>query len=160
MENVLTYKEKMAFVIFVTLLRRMITDKKLGLNLYVPISKINENFDRAIKRNAFCEQKHFFRRFICESLQGKSVHTDEVVELTMEEWLNGADNFIGLRQVIKKYFELNFDPLANDTTTENNVWSIFNFLLARSRGEIVTGATYMRKFVLSHKDYKQDSEVS
>lgn len=57
MENVITYKEKMAFVIFVTLLRRMISDKKLGLNFYLPISKINENFDRAIKRNAFVEQK-------------------------------------------------------------------------------------------------------
>jgi len=41
MENVITYKEKIAFVFFSTLIRRMICDEKLGLNFYIPISKIN-----------------------------------------------------------------------------------------------------------------------
>lgn len=44
MENVITYKEKTAFIILSTLLRRMISDPKLGLNLYIPISLLNENF--------------------------------------------------------------------------------------------------------------------
>lgn len=53
MDNVITYKEKMAFVTFVTLLRRMISDKKLGLNFYLPISKINENFKKVYLIDSF-----------------------------------------------------------------------------------------------------------
>lgn len=48
MENAITYKEKTALIYFVTLLHRMISDKKLGLNFYIPISKVNENFNKAI----------------------------------------------------------------------------------------------------------------
>lgn len=41
MENAITYKEKVALIYFITLMRRMIGDEKLGLNFYVPISQIN-----------------------------------------------------------------------------------------------------------------------
>lgn len=41
MENTITYKEKIAFIYFATIMRRMIGDEKLGLNFYLPISKIN-----------------------------------------------------------------------------------------------------------------------
>lgn len=34
------------------------------------------------------------------------------------------------------------------------------FLLARARGEIKTGARFIRDFVLQHPDYKQDSIIS
>lgn len=78
----------------------------------------------------------------------------------MEEWLVGCENFVGLRAVIKKYFELNFNPLAQDNNLEVRVWNIFDFLLARSRGELLTGASYQRKFVQNHPEYQQDSEVS
>ena len=39
---------------------------------------------------------------------------DDIVELTMEEWLAGNENFIGLKPVIKKFFELNSDHLIDD----------------------------------------------
>lgn len=32
--------------------------------------------------------------------------------------------------------------------------------MARSKGEILTGASYVRKFVKNHLDYKNDSEVT
>jgi glutamate--cysteine ligase catalytic subunit len=35
-----------------------------------------------------------------------------------------------------------------------------NFLVARSKGLVPTGAKYIRDFVTSHPDYKQDSIVS
>jgi len=34
------------------------------------------------------------------------------------------------------------------------------FLLERAKGEIKTGARFIRDFVLNHKDYKNDSVVS
>jgi glutamate--cysteine ligase catalytic subunit len=33
------------------------------------------------------------------------------------------------------------------------------FLLERSKGEVQTGAKFIRDFVLNHKDYKKDSVV-
>lgn len=90
MENVITYKEKVAFVFFATLMRRMISDEKLGLNFYLPISKINQNFQTAVKREAFSKQKMFFRKYFCKLIHGKLVENDELVELTMEEFLLGT----------------------------------------------------------------------
>lgn len=147
MDNPITYKEKMAFIFFVTLFRRMISDKKLGLNFYLPITKINENYNRCILKDAFYSQKQYFRKYICEAIQGEDVQKDDVVELTMQEWLDGCENFIGLRSVIKKYCEINFENIPDFETTEARIWRVFNFLLARSKGELVTSATYMRKFV-------------
>lgn len=66
MENMITFKEKTALTMFATLIKRMITTKELGLNMYVPISKVNENYDRSVKVNAFREQKFFFRKYYCE----------------------------------------------------------------------------------------------
>jgi glutamate--cysteine ligase catalytic subunit len=40
------------------------------------------------------------------------------------------------------------------------VRSYTNFLLARSKGEVPTGAKFMRDFVLNHPAYKQDSVVN
>ena len=35
-----------------------------------------------------------------------------------------------------------------------------NFLLARAKGELPTGAKFIREFVLKHPNYKQDSIVT
>lgn len=45
MENVITNKEKTAQTMFITLIKRMISNKELGLNMYIPITKVNENYD-------------------------------------------------------------------------------------------------------------------
>lgn len=34
------------------------------------------------------------------------------------------------------------------------------FLMERARGEVPTGARFIRDFVLNHKDYKKDSVIS
>lgn len=55
MENTITYKEKTVLTMLATLIKRMICHKELGLNMYIPISKVNENYDRSIKVNSFVE---------------------------------------------------------------------------------------------------------
>ena len=40
----------------------------------------------------------------------------------MEEWLVGSENFIGLKAVIEKFFELNSDHLIGDNITETRIW--------------------------------------
>jgi glutamate--cysteine ligase catalytic subunit len=42
----------------------------------------------------------------------------------------------------------------------NRIRLFLDFLLARAKGEVKTGAKFIRDFVLSHPDYKNDSIVS
>jgi len=52
--------ENAAFSVFIVLLSRAIL--KFGLNFYIPISKVDENMQRAQKRDAVHQQKFFFRK--------------------------------------------------------------------------------------------------
>jgi len=60
MEVQVTDFENAAFSIFVLLLSRAIL--KFGLNFYIPISKVDENMQRAQKRGATMNQKFYFRK--------------------------------------------------------------------------------------------------
>ncbi|CCL99089.1 uncharacterized protein FIBRA_01103 [Fibroporia radiculosa] len=60
MEVQITDFENAAFSVFVVLLSRAILSS--GLNLYIPISKVDENMSRAQKRDAVHSQKFFFRK--------------------------------------------------------------------------------------------------
>jgi glutamate--cysteine ligase catalytic subunit len=60
MEVQVTDFENAAFSVFLVLLTRAIL--AFNLNLYMPISKVDENMQRAQKRNAAREGKFFFRK--------------------------------------------------------------------------------------------------
>ncbi|KAK4700310.1 glutamate--cysteine ligase catalytic subunit, partial [Phenoliferia sp. Uapishka_3] len=60
MEVQLTDYENAAHAVFIVLLTRAIMN--LGLNFYIPISKVNENMHRAHRRDAVNTQKFFFRK--------------------------------------------------------------------------------------------------
>ncbi|KAI6121726.1 glutamate-cysteine ligase-domain-containing protein [Pisolithus sp. B1] len=60
MEVQMTDFENAAFAVFIVLLSRAIL--AFNLNFYVPISKVDENMQRAQKRDAVRSQKFFFRK--------------------------------------------------------------------------------------------------
>jgi glutamate--cysteine ligase catalytic subunit len=60
MEVQITDFENAAFSVFLVLLTRAIL--AFNLNLYMPISKVDDNMQRAQKRNAAREGKFFFRK--------------------------------------------------------------------------------------------------
>ncbi|KAG8996383.1 hypothetical protein FRB90_012754 [Tulasnella sp. 427] len=60
MEVQITDFENAAFSVFIVLLSRAILS--FGLNFYIPISKVDENMQRAQKRNAVKEQRFWFRK--------------------------------------------------------------------------------------------------
>ncbi|KAI6040302.1 glutamate-cysteine ligase-domain-containing protein [Pisolithus marmoratus] len=62
MEVQMTDFENAAFAVFIVLLSRAIL--AFNLNFYVPISKVDENMQRAQKRNAAQFQKFFFRKHV------------------------------------------------------------------------------------------------
>ncbi|KAG9046203.1 hypothetical protein FS837_004874 [Tulasnella sp. UAMH 9824] len=60
MEVQITDFENAAFSVFIVLLSRAILS--FGLNFYIPISKVDENMQRAQKRNALKDQRFWFRK--------------------------------------------------------------------------------------------------
>jgi len=65
MEIQATDFENAAFVVFIVLLTRIMGS--IGVNLYIPISKIDENMKRAHDRDAVLKQKFYWRKNILRS---------------------------------------------------------------------------------------------
>ncbi|GJN91384.1 hypothetical protein Rhopal_004405-T1 [Rhodotorula paludigena] len=68
MEVQLTDYENAAFSVFIVLLTRAIMT--LGLNFYLPISKVDENMHRAHRRDAINTQRFFFRKNLFDPKPG------------------------------------------------------------------------------------------
>ncbi|BGO92322.1 hypothetical protein NBRC10512_001913 [Rhodotorula toruloides] len=68
MEVQLTDYEIAAFSVFIVLLTRAIMT--LGLNFYLPISKVDENMHRAHRRDAINTQKFYFRKNVFDPKPG------------------------------------------------------------------------------------------
>jgi len=83
-ENQLTSEENTAYSMFAFFMVSMI--KKREYNLYIPISKVDENIERGHKRDAILKEKFWFRK----DIQKES--PDEWVELTLGEILHGKVN--------------------------------------------------------------------
>ncbi len=165
MDSPLLAKEKTAMIFWSTLFHRMIINKELGVNFYLPISKINKNFEVAIRRGSQTNFKFYFRKYFSKSLHGKLSEKDEYVLVSQEEFLSGSDNFDGMKALIDRFIELSKEKLISQSVLLNqdiisNIWNVYGFYLARARGELLTNASYIRKFVREHQDYQFDSEVS
>lgn len=79
-------------------------------------------------------------------------------ELYIHEILEGKPEigYIGLFKLFEEFMKVkNF---AADKVAEIRMH--LDFLLARAKGEVKTDAKFIRDFVTSHPDYKQDSNVS
>jgi glutamate--cysteine ligase catalytic subunit len=79
MEMQLTDFENAAFSVFIVLLQRVILT--FDLNLYVPISKVDANMQRAHSRNAAAKGKFFFRRHMAPLEDGDDGYGDEYVSM-------------------------------------------------------------------------------
>jgi glutamate--cysteine ligase catalytic subunit len=92
-----------------------------------------------------------------ESEQG---HDDEsnFAEMTIADILEGNDEIgnVGLISIIRRYIqEYNFSTEHLEFCT-----TMLDFLCKRARGEIKTGARFMRDVVLNHPFYENDSVVN
>ena len=226
MEVQLTDYENAAFAVFIVLLTRAIM--QLGLNFYIPISKVDENMHRAHRRDAVNQQKFWFRKDLfspapgvgcspapsptqgsaaqanghaptnedvpanapngaarharmasqCSShansrssspapgqSQGRAATPpkfgqveDEYQEFTLNEIINGsaADGFPGLLGVIRSYL----DSQDVSSATRAELDRSLSLVARKASGELITTATWMRRFVDAHPKYQHDSVVS
>mmetsp|Transcript_4566 Transcript_4566/g.5256 ORF Transcript_4566/g.5256 Transcript_4566/m.5256 type:complete len:579 (-) Transcript_4566:580-2316(-) len=167
MEMQLTDFENAAYTVFVVLLTRVILF--FDLNLYIPISKVDENMKTAHKMDAVLKEKFYFRENLVpleaqcgpmdESEGGESADNadDEYELMTIEEILLGkGDAFPGLVPLIWAYLDI----IDCYEETRLLVEKYVDFISDRAKGDILTPARWIRNFISSHPDYKKDSIVS
>lgn len=162
MEIQITDYENAAFSIFFNLLTRAILS--LGLNFYMPLSKVDENMRVAHRRGAVVNRKFWFREHVLSSHSETNDHhkpesadEDQSVELTIDQIMNGHEgSFPGLLPLIKQYL----DTAKCDTATRHELDRYLALVSCRASGKLQTAATWIRDFVLTHPDYKKDSVVS
>jgi glutamate--cysteine ligase catalytic subunit len=87
MEAQLTDFENAAYTILTVLLSRVLL--YFRLNLYIPLSKVDENMATAHKRNAVIEQKFWFRKHMAHDVPPDA---DEYELMTISEILTGTDS--------------------------------------------------------------------
>ena len=146
------------------------------INFIIPISKVDENFKRAYKKDAINKEKFWWRidcfkdeklleincincvRFRKEFKRDENLTYEKdqnnIKELTINEIFNGCEkyNYPGLIVYFKKIMNFMFKT--------NNMNNYIDFIEKRAKGEIWTDAKYIRNFVLNHEKYNKDSIVS
>nr|AFP33287.1 gamma-glutamylcysteine synthetase [Dugesia japonica] len=176
MDLQITDFENAAYVTFVVLVTRVILTMKL--NFLIPISKVNENMHTAMKRDAVRKEKFFFRKGefistgstppetaeVCDRKRSCSESNDKMritpenchVELSINEIINGGDNFPGLVPLIRQYLQM----VDADVDTMCSICQYLNLIETRASGSILTAAGWMRDFVRNHPEYSKDSIVT
>lgn len=157
MEIQITDYENAAFSIFINLLTRAILS--LGLNFYMPLSKVDENMLIAHKRGAVLDQKFWFRKNVLPSdATGETdADPDECIQLSIDGIINGIEGtFVGLIPLIVRYL----DSVECGAHTRAELDRYIRLVSERSSGKLETAATWIRNFIRSHAAYKKDSVVN
>lgn len=146
--------ENAAFCVVVVLLARTIVANKLCF--YQPISQIDENMKQAHVRDPVHRAKFWVRL----SVQDQDKDSKPVFkQLTLNDIFNGNDEYIGLLPLVRDYLKSpHSEPLPEKVS--NKVNQYLDLLSKRASGELDTAATWIRKFINSHPDYKHDSIVT
>lgn len=164
-EAQITDFENAAIVCFVVLLTRVILSYQL--NFIIPISKVDENMQNAQKRGACLNQTFWFRKDITTQIsppeanecckKGYANCCDAFEPMTINQIINGkVGEFPGLIPLINNYLS----GMDVDTDTHCTIQQYLKFIQHRASGEILTTASWLRKFVTSHPEYRQDSKVT
>eukprot|EP00049_Salpingoeca_infusionum_P025962 m.22897 g.22897 ORF g.22897 m.22897 type:complete len:629 (+) comp8430_c0_seq3:84-1970(+) len=155
--------ENAAFTVFVVLLTRVILS--FHLNLYMPLSQVDENMSRAQQRDAARATRFWFRKQLGDEMPVGSPFVDGeaepdsslFAEFTIDEIINGKPHeFTGLVPLIHLYLK----SMHLELSTRCVINKYLSFISKKASGEVVTTATWMRDFVQAHPGYKHDSIVS
>lgn len=145
-----TDEENISFLMFLRLMSEMIQDD--GINMYIPISKVDENMERAMRIDAAIKEKFWFRKDL--SMNSK----DDYGEYTIEEILVGKkDELQGIIPRLEKYV-LEKHSQQSDKYYKDIV-PLLDIIVGKATGKVPTVAAWMRQYVLKHPNYKQDSNV-
>lgn len=170
-----------------TILLGLIVDviNNYDVDFIMPISMVDTNMDRAHMRDGLLKQKFWFKTSnikenyrknsleetnftrshhddsetsSADSINLETTEKEEFHELYIHEILAGKQS-IGYKGILPLIEEFMQDKKYNKEQV-GQIRMFLSFVLERSKGEIITGAKYMRDFVLNHPAYEKDSIVS
>ena len=182
MDLPITSQEKYYLMFFTTLLHRIITDKKIFTNFYIPISSADTNMLRCVKRNAVVKEKFLFRKNFYgdkakdidyqpksrnkkdKDAKRKLFFKNEMIEISLKDLLLGGKDHQGFKGLIETFISVNKEFLKSESNNINedivgDIWKCFDFMVKRSEGKLLTSSALIRKFVRGHKDYAFNSVV-
>lgn len=139
-----------AFATFIILLTKTIL--KFNLNFLIDTIRLDENMTRASRRNAYQNEKFYFRVNVENSFGEEA----QVEELSANEIINGNSKFKGLVPLVKEY--LNQQEL--NTEARDKLDKYLSLFEQRACGKLLTTAAYIRKFINEHPKYNHDSKIS
>ncbi|KAF5269270.1 hypothetical protein FQR65_LT02571 [Abscondita terminalis] len=159
--------ENAAIVCFVVLLTRVILSYQLNFLIPIKLSQVDESLENAQKRGACLNGKFWFRKDITTRISPPEANEcckkgfaecNEAYELmTINQIINGKDGeFPGLIPLINNYLS----GMDVDADTHCSIQQYLKFIQHRASGEILTTASWIRKYVTNHPDYKHDSKIS
>ena len=177
MELQLTDMENAALTVAISMLVNVVNF--YNVDFIVPISLVDQNFERAEQPNAASEQRFWFKvqrqpgkGHPSPSLKPNKLKStnfmrsdieevdSEYRELTLEQILSGYEQegwaFPGLFTLVKQYMR----DMEFPEDERNKICRYLCYLTQRAKGLNLTGAQWMRNFVREHDAYKKDSFVS
>lgn len=143
----LTDFENAAIACFIALLTRVILSYRL--NFLIPISKIDENMQKAQERNALCAQQFWFRKNIMESNIIGNVNEHPSMENEYE--LMTIDEIISNLMPLINSYVLAMNPNIH---TYQKIQQYLTFVQERASGKLLTIASWIRKEIINHPEYK------
>lgn len=165
--------ENAAIVCFVVLLTRVILSYQL--DFLIPISKVDENMQKAQKRDAVRGEKFWFKKrpttqkkaqeYLAREQRpqqngdGAGMDEDDEYELmTVDEIINGKKDasFPGLIPLIHSYL----GSMDVDADTHCTIQQYLRLIQKRASGELLTTASWIRNEIVTHPEYKRDSIVT
>ena len=150
------------------------------VDFIMPVTMVDQNMDRAHKRDAILNTKFWFKTNSIKSSNFEfDVDVQQVLEnndylrsneeqneseepiyeeLYIHEILNGKaeSKFPGIFPLIRHFMVCQ----DYDQDYVEQIEHMLEFITARAKGQVPTGANFIRQFILKHDLYNRDSIVS
>ena len=139
-------------------------------NFIIPITKVDENYEKAYKIDSINTEKFWWRVNCFDKNSINNINSTDtnfnyeedgkknIKLLTINEIFNGCKeyNYPGIINVIRE------DILKNvtDKNKQNELIKFVDFFERKTKGELWTDAKYIRKFVNDHPKYNKDSIIT
>ncbi|SCM21213.1 gamma-glutamylcysteine synthetase, putative [Plasmodium chabaudi chabaudi] len=143
--------ENASVVALIMVLSKFILKNKL--NLYIPMSKLEENLFRSSKRDAILKEKFYFRNDINYDTSNNDIEEKSIYEIFFNK-----NN--GILYLCSLYIEEQFEQGLINLSAKNKINEYIQFIELRCKGEISTGASFLRKFILNHPSYEKNSYIN
>ncbi|CAA9987459.1 gamma-glutamylcysteine synthetase, putative [Plasmodium knowlesi strain H] len=143
--------ENASVVTLIMVLSKFILKEKL--NLYIPMSMLEENLFRSANRDAIFKEKFYFRRDLTYDTEDNQVEEKTLYDIFFNE-------HNGIFYLCSKYIDEQFREGQLSHAAKNKINEYIEFVKLRCAGKICTGAAYLRNFILNHPAYEKDSYIN